>query len=135
MAYVSRPEGGAVLHPAFARPKRNQSDIRILFDPALTKKPESLRTRSMSTSERSFHVWDCERMLQLRCPGSWGKLDPTPEADVRHCRECDRDVYLCRTPADFIAHGERGRCVAIPDDLSSRLGMGLGQSLARGGAL
>ena len=44
MAYVRRPEGGTILHPAIARPKRNQSDIRILFDPALTKKPESLTT-------------------------------------------------------------------------------------------
>jgi hypothetical protein len=42
MAYVRRPEGGTILHPAIARPKRNQSDIRIVFDPALTKKPESL---------------------------------------------------------------------------------------------
>jgi hypothetical protein len=44
IAYVSRPEGGTILHPAIARPERNQSDIRILFDPALTKKPESLTT-------------------------------------------------------------------------------------------
>jgi predicted RNA-binding Zn-ribbon protein involved in translation (DUF1610 family) len=82
----------------------------------------------MSTSERSFRVWDCERMLRVRCPRTWEKLDPGPEADVRRCRECDQDVYLCRTPADFVAHGERGRCVAIPDDMSPHLGMGLGQS-------
>jgi hypothetical protein len=37
---------------------------------------------------------------------------------------CDRDVHLCRTPADFIAHGEQGRCVAIPDDLSPGLYLG-----------
>jgi hypothetical protein len=52
-------------------------------------------------------------------------LDRTPEADVRHCRVCDRDVQLCRTPAEFVAHGERGRCVAIPDDLAP--GMHLGE--------
>ena len=72
----------------------------------------------MSNPERPSHVWDCQRMLRVRCPWSWDALDQTPEADVRHCRECDRDVHLCRTPADFIAHGERGRCVAIPDDLA-----------------
>jgi len=42
MAHIRKPEGGPILHPAIARPTRNQSDIRILFDPALTKKPESL---------------------------------------------------------------------------------------------
>ena len=83
----------------------------------------------MSTSERSFRVWDCERMLRVRCPQAWEKLDPGPEADVRRCRECDQDVYLCRTPADFVSHGEHGRCCGlIPDDMSPHLGMGLGQS-------
>ena len=45
MAYVRRPEGGTILHPAIARPKRNQSDIRILFDPALTKNPRACHDR------------------------------------------------------------------------------------------
>lgn len=79
----------------------------------------------MSNSEPRYHVWDCERMLRKRCPQSSRKLDSTAEADV--CRECARDVYLCRTPADFVAHGELGHCVAIPDDLSPRqrdLGLG-----------
>lgn len=58
-------------------------------------------------------------MFRKRCPQTWQILDSTPVADVRHCRECDRDVYLCRTPADFVAHGELGHCVAIPDDLLS----------------
>ncbi len=72
----------------------------------------------MSKSKPSSHVWDCERVLRKRCPHLWQRLDTTPVADVRHCRECARDVYLCRTPADFVAHGELGHCVAIPDDLS-----------------
>ena len=74
---------------------------------------------SMSTSEPPSRVWDCERMFRKRCPQSWQILDSTPVAEVRHCRECDRDVYLCRTPNDFVAHGERGHCVAIPDVTSS----------------
>jgi hypothetical protein len=46
-------------------------------------------------------------------------LEPSRTADVRRCRKCDRDVYLCRTPADFVSHGEQGHCVAIPDDMSA----------------
>jgi hypothetical protein len=42
MAYVRRREGGPILHPAIVRPKRNQPEIRILFDPSLTEKPEDL---------------------------------------------------------------------------------------------
>jgi 5-hydroxyisourate hydrolase-like protein (transthyretin family) len=42
MIYIRNPQGGPILHPAIARPKRNQSDIRILFDTTLTEKPEDL---------------------------------------------------------------------------------------------
>jgi hypothetical protein len=43
-AYVRRPEDGTILDPASAFPKRNQSDILILFDPALAEKPKDLDT-------------------------------------------------------------------------------------------
>jgi len=49
MANVRNPKGGIILYSAIARPKRNQSDIRILFDPSLTKKPEDL---DMTTDTR-----------------------------------------------------------------------------------
>ena len=78
----------------------------------------------MATEQGSSHVWDCDRMLRQRCPWTWEGLDPGPRADVRHCRECNRDVHFCRTPADFVHHGEQGHCVAIPDDLSPRYGLG-----------
>jgi hypothetical protein len=71
----------------------------------------------VSDLKASSQVWDCERMLRKKCPRSWKLLASTPEADVRHCRECDRDVYLCLTPAEFVAQGELGRCVAIPKNL------------------
>jgi len=58
----------------------------------------------------------------MACPCTWAELDRTPEADVRHCRQCDKDVYLCNTPADYFAHGAQARCVAIPDHLSPRVG-------------
>lgn len=78
----------------------------------------------MIPDERGFHVWDCERMLKFRCAWNWESLAETGDADVRHCPECDKDVYRCRTPADFVAHGEQGRCVAVPDDLTQTLSLG-----------
>jgi hypothetical protein len=81
----------------------------------------------MSTSAPSFRVWDCKRMLRVRCPCTWEQLDQTSNAEVRHCRECDRDVYRCRTVADFITHGEHGHCLAITDETSAHVhGPGLG---------
>jgi hypothetical protein len=63
----------------------------------------------------------------VRCPCTWEELDRTSEADVRHCRECDRDVYRCRTLADFVARGEQGHCLAITERHSaSAHGLGLG---------
>ena len=44
MTYLRNPKGGPILHPAIARPNRNQSEIRILYDPTLAKKPEDLDT-------------------------------------------------------------------------------------------
>jgi hypothetical protein len=74
----------------------------------------------MSHFEPSAEVWECERLLRKACPCTWAELDRTPEADVRHCRQCDKDVYQCKTPQDYFAHGAQARCVAIPDHLSPR---------------
>ena len=69
-----------------------------------------------------FTVWDCDRLLRNRCPKTWAALNQkTPVDDVRHCDSCDQDVYLCRTPADFVTHSEQGHCVAIPDGLSPKV--------------
>jgi hypothetical protein len=89
--------------------------------------PQSGST-STSTPDPSFHVWDCERMFERECPMRWEKLDPSPNDDVRHCQACDQDVYRCRTPADFVTHGELGHCVAILDGLSTSPSLRLGRT-------
>ncbi len=42
MVYRANPRGGPILHPATSRPARDQDDVRIVFDPALTVPPEDL---------------------------------------------------------------------------------------------
>jgi hypothetical protein len=37
---------------------------------------------------------------------------PTENAGIRHS-ECERDVYLARTQADFRRYSENGQCVAV----------------------
>jgi hypothetical protein len=50
----------------------------------------------------------------FKCPKTWNRLRPTAVDGVRHCSECDRDVFLVLTEEEFRRKGEAGRCVAVP---------------------
>lgn len=50
----------------------------------------------------------------FKCPKVWNRLQPPAVEGVRHCSECDRDVYLVLTEEEFRRHGEAGHCVAVP---------------------
>lgn len=43
-------------------------------------------------------------------------LARTDDAAVRYCSACAQNVYLCGTPKDFVEHGNKGHCVAVPTD-------------------
>ena len=43
------------------------------------------------------------------------ELSPTDESGVHYCPECEQKVYECRTPAEFVEHGNLGHCVSIPE--------------------
>ncbi|MDB5296683.1 MAG: hypothetical protein JWO31_2666 [Phycisphaerales bacterium] len=51
------------------------------------------------------------------CPKTWESLTPTDQASVRHCAQCDQNVYLCSTDKETLGHARAGHCVAreIPD--------------------
>lgn len=49
----------------------------------------------------------------FRCPQTWNRLTPTENAGIRHCSECERDVHLALTQADFRRYGEEEKCVAV----------------------
>lgn len=50
----------------------------------------------------------------FKCPRVWDRLQPTAVQEVRHCPECERDVYLALTEEDLMRHRDKGRCVAVP---------------------
>lgn len=52
--------------------------------------------------------------FHFKCPQLWSRLQPTPAESVRHCPECDRDVYLALTEEDFRIHSDEGHCIAVP---------------------
>jgi hypothetical protein len=51
--------------------------------------------------------------FSFRCPQTWDRLTPTADAAIRHCSECERDVHLALTQADFRRYSEDGQCVAV----------------------
>ena len=51
--------------------------------------------------------------FSFRCQQTWDRLTPTDDAGIRHCSECDRDVYLARTQKDFQRFSKNGQCVAV----------------------
>ena len=52
------------------------------------------------------------------CPQQWEALTPTDQPSVRHCGQCNENVYLCSTDDETLSHARAGHCVArlIPDD-------------------
>jgi len=66
-------------------------------------------------------LWNCPAAFEFQCPREWKMLARTDDPAVRHCSACAKDVYLCRTPQEFVERGSKGHCVAVPTDLSPRV--------------
>lgn len=62
--------------------------------------------------EKTVRRCGIEVRWQLRCPRSWDALTPTPDADVRHCGECNERVYFCRDDHETLAQARAGHCIA-----------------------
>ncbi len=49
--------------------------------------------------------------LAYECPLSWSDLEGDDR--VRHCGECNKDVYWCETKSDYDTHAKAGDCMAF----------------------
>jgi hypothetical protein len=54
----------------------------------------------------------CPIRMKFACPRTWQGLQPTAEPDVRHCAQCNQDVYFCRTDEETLRHARAGHCIA-----------------------
>jgi len=75
----------------------------------------------MSTTEfdpLNSEIWNCDKLLEFRCPQSWVELTETSNQNQRYCQSCQQNVHLCSTPNEFISKGKLGHCVAIPIELT-----------------
>lgn len=51
--------------------------------------------------------------FDLLCDKTWADLGPTDQASVRHCQECQHQVYFCDNLADAREHAQEGHCIAV----------------------
>ena len=64
----------------------------------------------------------CTDMFTFACPMRWGSLERTADNEVRHCNQCQRNVYLVANEKEFENRSQTGDCVAyIPPELRSFL--------------
>lgn len=75
----------------------------------------------MDDKKLSSELWNCPSKFQFQCPREWKMLARTDDAAVRYCSACAQNVYLCGTPQDFIEHGNKGHCVAVPTDRAPKV--------------
>jgi hypothetical protein len=50
--------------------------------------------------------------LSYRCPMRWDDLLATDNPKVRQCDECDRNVHLVESQAEFDDQISKGHCIA-----------------------
>jgi len=61
-------------------------------------------------------IEQCE--FSYRCPKTWDRLFETNIESVRYCDQCDRNVYLCDSSSEAVDNASKGRCVAVPIELT-----------------
>jgi len=56
-------------------------------------------------------IRNCE--FTFKCPKVWDLLAPTPDARIRFCGECQRQVVFCRTATELKRAVIDNECVAV----------------------
>ena len=51
--------------------------------------------------------------VAFKCPQFWSELQETEDSEIRHCKDCNKNVYRCTTDEDIADAIKRDRCVAI----------------------
>ncbi len=54
---------------------------------------------------------NCE--FGFKCTANWDEMKPTSEQTVRHCDQCQKNVYFITKPEELIEAINLKRCVAI----------------------
>ena len=66
--------------------------------------------------EITFLIKNCTADdVEYACPKYWSQRKPSLTAAVRHCDQCNRKVYLCKTDADIKLYPLVNCCSAIAE--------------------
>lgn len=68
-------------------------------------------------------IRNCE--FRFKCPKEWELLSLTDHKDQRHCNECQRIVYFCKTGEALMAAIQNDHCVAVKTLAHIEVGMPL----------
>ena len=54
-------------------------------------------------------------IFEFECPQKWEYFSKSEKSgkNVRFCKFCERDVYLCKTDAEYETNKKAGNCVAV----------------------
>lgn len=61
-------------------------------------------------------LWRCgkkPRPLRYECRKLWAELEQTDTDSIRFFLQCQKNVYLCATPQEFVSRARSKDCVAI----------------------
>lgn len=53
-------------------------------------------------------------VFKFECAEVWENLNETQDKNIRHCGQCDKNVYSVQNPEEFNANAEKGNCVYFP---------------------
>jgi len=63
----------------------------------------------------------CKFSFCYSCPNQWEKLELTDDEFVRYCKQCEKEVYYCRSMKEARRYASQGKCVAIDPSLPRKL--------------
>lgn len=75
--------------------------------------PKSVTVPKTITAPDSLFIRNCRIRFRYQCPKTWEQLPPGADMAIRHCEQCQKDVFLCRSPDEWEAHSKAGHCVAL----------------------
>lgn len=73
---------------------------------------------SESTSDKAT-IANCH--FKLQCDQPWEGMALTADSTVRHCLQCDKDVFHCTSLEEVAKHASLGHCIAIVPEQGYRI--------------
>lgn len=87
---------------------------------------EIVNVRKTETNEdvSEYFIRNCN--FSFKCKQKWENLDDQGIFDIKYCRNCEREVFLCTSKENLINALHENLCVAIPLNLKDKKRVMLG---------